>query len=558
MEKQICLILANHQHNLIATYLRRSQPFNQQYTIKNFSVSALVNQGTAILDEIVEQTTLFLYQPIKEELINDILSRLPANCHKISFPALKFTGYFPQYCQNPALKRIRPHHPSGVIPHGDTNIISLLEQNKTAAEIIACLSDRNFYTQDFLVANANQSLAELEEHESNLDIKVREFVGNHYQQHQLFYTPNHPTDMLGVYLVNQILEKLNFPPLLDPLSMKRSVRGILGKAQIPIYPSVIEHLGLTFAHESTVYGDSNFCTNSMTFARYITEYIDLHSTTSNSANQHYFKAIRLSKQRKYKLAIAALQQAIDIKPDNARYYQELGDILTQNNKLDEAEQVYKHAIKISPNWDNFYHLLGNVLIKKNNLTAAILAFKQAAILSPNCAKYYYALGDALVKLNKLNEAQKCFNKAIYLDPANASYYHGLGNVFAKADQLDLAKTSYKKAIFINPNRGNFYRSLACVLAQQEQLDEAISTCEQATKLNSKNPHFYRTLGDIQLQKGDVTHALKTYQRAIKLKPAQMQRIFAQLGDFIQDKVDETTHSDSSETVTATTDHHNSW
>lgn len=419
MEKRICLIYANCQNALIANYLRSSEFFNQEYIIKRLAVHSLIASEKSISDKILQQTKLFIYQPVKDihgkRSSNYLLEKLPPDCQKVSFPSLYFKGYFPQYCKNPTNHIIEPRYRYGIIPHGDSNIISMLEQGANETKIIEKLRDPDFYTSDAIKSNLNETLEVLSQRESQLDVKVSEFIKANYQQYQLFYTQNHPTNILGMHVVNQILQLINLPILGDPLSVKSSLRGVLSNYQIPIYPSVTKHLNLKFAtSKDTYYGHASFCTNRMTFDRYISEYIELHNSNSESANAHYFKAIKLLEKDRYDQANIAIKQAIRLKPNNAAYYKELATILQKQNNLEKAETVYRKAIELSPYWDEFYQLLGNILVKKKDLTSAMLAFNQATILAPDCADYYFLLGNTLAKLNKLDEAQNCLQKAIDL------------------------------------------------------------------------------------------------------------------------------------------------
>lgn len=544
--KKFCLIYANSQSDLIAKYLSKSQHFNQEYLIKRFSIDLLIEKGSRIPDELLKQAKLFIYQPVKDihgdRSTQSILNKLPSDCQSISFPSLYFKGYFPQYCKNPVNQVIKPNYSFGVIPHGDTNIISMLKEGKNIPEIIERLSNPNFYSPEFLLANLNETLEELARRESQLSIKVSSFIKEHYQHNYLFHTQNHPTDIVGVYVVNQILKLLNLPSLGDELSIKNPFRGQLENFQIPVYPSVIKHLNLTFANESTVYKHSSFCTNKMTFARYISEYVDLHMSASDSANSYHFQAIKYAKQSKLNKSSEALKKAITIKPSNATYYAELGDVLQKQKKIGQAELAYKKAIELSPDWADFYKSLGDVLIKNNNLQAAILTYKQGLILNPNDAQLYRCLGDALVKKNELDMAEVLYKKAIQIDPTKSYYYRCLGDLFKEKNNLDLAVFNYKKAIELAPKTAYFYSHLGSTLAKQNKLDEAISTCKQATELANKNPNFYLTLGDVQLQKGDIDHALHTYEQAIKLNPNQTKRIFTKLGNLLKEKAEKTTVS----------------
>ena len=539
--KKLCLIYANCQNALITKYLSRSKSFNQEYLIRRFPIHQLIQKKTTIPDKVLKQAKLFIYQPVKDihgnRSTQHILSKLASDCQCISFPPLYFKGYFPQYCKNPVNKVINPNYPFGIFPHGDINIISMLEQGRSVAEIIDILSDPDFYSQDFLLTNLNETLEELARRESQLSVKVSDFIKENYQQYYLFHTQNHPTDILGIYVVNQILQLINMPGLGEALLFKEPRKGKLDTIQIPIYPSVIKQLNLSFVDEKTVYKHIGFCTNKMTFARYIDEYISLHYLSTKNANPYHFQSINLTKKRKFAQAIAAQKNAIKLRSDNAAYYGELGSILQKQKKLDQAEIVYKKAIELSPDWAAFYKSLGDILIEKNNLRAATLAYKQAIILDADNDEFYCSLGDTLLKQNELDLAEIFYKKAIENDSSVASYYCSLGDIFKRKNNLDLAIVNYRNAIALAPSNGWLYIRLSTALAKQNKLDEAIDTYQQATKLEHQIPNVYINLGDLQLQMGDIDSALNTYQQAIKLNPNQIKRIFTHLGNILQEKAE---------------------
>jgi tetratricopeptide (TPR) repeat protein len=535
--KKVCLVYANCQNKLIAEYLNQSTFFNQEYQIHRYAVHMLMEQQKTIPDEMLKQAELFVYQPVKnihgDRSSQSILDRLPSSCRTISFPSLYFKGYFPQYCKNPVNHVIKPNYPYGVIPHGDANIISLLTEGKTIAEIISILSDPDFYTQEFSLETLNKTIAELRHRESSLDVKLSDFIKSHYQDYYLFHTQNHPTDIVGIYIANQILKLLNLPKISDPLLFTNPQRGVLDNFQVPIYPSVIKHLGLKFAQEKIVYRHSSFATNELSFAQYISEYAELHLSSENSANQYHFQAINSAKDNKLSPAVAKLKQAIKIKPNQAVYYGELGNILYRQKKFNDAESAYRQAIVLSPTWEDFYQALGDVLVKQNNFSEAISVYQQAIALNPLNATLYRSLGDAWMKQGQLESAEVAYQKALNIDPMNPFYYRRLGDVFQQTNSLDLAVANYRKAIALEPKTAYFYTNLGRTLAQQNKLDEAINNCKKAIALANKNPDYHRTLGDIQLQKGEIDQALNTYQKAISLNSQQINQIFFKLSTVIK-------------------------
>lgn len=537
--KKICIIYANCQNELLAEYLLKSPSFNQEYTIKRFPVHLLMQGKKTIPDELLKRAKLFIYQPVKDIhgicSSRYILNKLPSDCQRISFPPLYFTGYHPQYCKNPVNKVIKPIYPFGVMPYGDSNIISMLKQSNSVSEIIERLSNTNYYSQQFLLANVDKSLAELSRREAVLNIKVSDFIKKNYQHYYLFYTVNHPTDIMGIYVVNQILKALDLPLLDRETYIKDSTTGILDEEQTPIYPSVIKKLSLTFINENAVYKHGKFCTNKMTFARYIDEYVNLHSSTSESAIHHYFEGIKYLKQRKLKQAEHSIKKAIEKKANNATYYRELGAVFEQQNKLDRAELAYRKAIEVSPDWADFYVLLGKVLVNKNHKKAAVCVYQQALNLDPVNDEIYHLLGDIMMELKNLDSAENFYQEAIRLKPLTAIYHRCLGDVFQQRGELDLASIAYRKGLEIYPKNAWLHINISKVLAEQNRLDDAISVCKQSIKLEPKNSHFYRELGNIQLQKGDIDRAFKTYQKAVELNSNQVEKIFQNISLLMKDR-----------------------
>jgi tetratricopeptide (TPR) repeat protein len=536
--KKICIIYANCQNKLIGEYLNQSSVFNQEYQIHRFPVHLLMEQQSTVPTELLQQAKLFIYQPVKtthgDRASDFILQQLPDDCRCISFPSLYFGGYFPQYCKNPVNKIIKPNHPFGIFPYGDKNIISLLAENKSETEIIEILSNPDFYSAEYLLANLHNTLAELERRESELSIKVSSFLREHYRQYYLFHTSNHPTDIIGIYIVNQILELLNFPSLGNPLAFNNPTRGILDGIQIPLYPSVIKHLNLTFVNENSHYKNTEFSTNQMTFDRYISEYIYLHLSTQG-ADIHEFKSINLAKKNKLPEAITELKKAIKLKDNNASYYGELASIFLKQNNFDDAEYFYQKAISLSPDWLKFYLPLGEILTKKNDLSGACLIYQKALELNPNNAELLVLIGDLMFKQNKLEQAESCYQQAIDLKPNTSFYYRRLGDVFNRKEKFNLAISNYRKAINLSPKTAYFYIHLGGSLAKQNKLDEALKSYQQAIELNPENPNFHYILGNTQLKKGDVDEAFASYQQAIQLNPQQMNKIFSQISVVIKEK-----------------------
>jgi len=100
---------------------------------------------------------------------------------------------------------------------------------------------------------------------------------------------------------------------------------------------------------------------------------------------------------RYEEAAAAYQKAVELKPDQAGYYNNLGNALARLGKVQEAGVAYEKSASLDPvnaasAWRNF----GIVLYNANKMKEAIEPLRKATGLEPKSAQTWYLLGAALV------------------------------------------------------------------------------------------------------------------------------------------------------------------
>ena len=128
-------------------------------------------------------------------------------------------------------------------------------------------------------------------------------------------------------------------------------------------------------------------------------------------------------------AAQAYQQAINAKPDDPGYYNNLGNVLARAGKIDEARAAYTKSAELDPTkaataWRNF----GISLYNANRLGDAIEPLQKSAELDPKSAQTWYLRGASLVykmTVKKVGDKDvpefapgtiEAYQKAIELDP----------------------------------------------------------------------------------------------------------------------------------------------
>lgn len=132
---------------------------------------------------------------------------------------------------------------------------------------------------------------------------------------------------------------------------------------------------------------------------------------------------------RYEEAVAAYQKAIELKPEEATYHNNMGNALAKLGKIQEAMAAYEKSAALDPtNAANAWRNAGIVLYNANRMKEAIEPLHKALGIDPKSAQAWYLLGAALVNtMGFKQEGDKvipilqpgtieAYQKAIELDP----------------------------------------------------------------------------------------------------------------------------------------------
>ncbi|MGF1542563.1 MAG: tetratricopeptide repeat protein [Pleurocapsa sp.] len=201
-------------------------------------------------------------------------------------------------------------------------------------------------------------------------------------------------------------------------------------------------------------------------------------------------------QGEYELAIASYQQAIELGLTNSYWtYKNLGDALTQENRLAEAKIAYQKADELKDNTtqtkivsannskqDNKWltiHNLGDRYFKKQQWHQAIANYRQAIELNPDYFWSHYNLGRTLAELSEWEDVRVCCEKAIALKSDLAGAYGYLGKALFHQSQCSTALAALQKAVQLDSQQpGWVYEYLGDTLARLDHPQPSLSFSAQ--------------------------------------------------------------------------------
>jgi tetratricopeptide (TPR) repeat protein len=200
----------------------------------------------------------------------------------------------------------------------------------------------------------------------------------------------------------------------------------------------------------------------------------------------------------------------------------LGIVLRDSGKVQEAKQHYEQALRIKPDYAEAHINLGLVLEGMGKLHEAIEHYEQALRIKPDYALAHVSLGNALLRAGNVPDAVGQYEEALRFKPDFAGAHVSLGFVLSHIGRIQEAIGHYEQALRINPDFVDAQNNLAWWLATLPQAQggdpvRAVTLAQRACELTgNRAATCLDTLGVAYAAVGRFSDALATAESAIDL------------------------------------------
>jgi len=132
-----------------------------------------------------------------------------------------------------------------------------------------------------------------------------------------------------------------------------------------------------------------------------------------TASSYFNLGLSLHRQEKYEEALQNFLRAVELVPDDAEYWDLVGNAYLELHQLDDAQKALEKAVEIDPSYPLASYDLGVVFSRmKGRESEAMKLFKQAIHLNPEGPLPYYAIACLYSLQNKRKTALDYLRKAI--------------------------------------------------------------------------------------------------------------------------------------------------
>ncbi len=188
----------------------------------------------------------------------------------------------------------------------------------------------------------------------------------------------------------------------------------------------------------------------------------------------------------------------------------LGISAAQLGMLEVSINAFKKSLAIEPNADTFNNL-GNVLKDQNNTNKAIEAYKKAIILKPNFAVAYYNIGSTYAEQNKFDQAIIAYKSSICIHPDYAEAYCNLGIAYKNIGKFSQAIKAYKKSISIKSDVSLTHNNMGVALHDLGKFEESIQFFKKAIEIKQDFATAHHNLSYTFLSCGMLKEGFYEYE-----------------------------------------------
>lgn len=217
-------------------------------------------------------------------------------------------------------------------------------------------------------------------------------------------------------------------------------------------------------------------------------------------------------------ALPYIQQALEMQPQSAILWNNLGAVLQAIGKLPEAEEHFRRAARQAPGFADAWKNLGLLLLSSGRAEEAVDIWQRLLELDPKNTDTHHHLGVALERSGQWARAEQTYLAALRESPEDFRLQNDLGSVLQRQGKMGAAEKIFRSLTLKYPQRAAGWSNLGAVLLQTQKYPEAEAALRQALAIRPQFAGAHFNLGNLLKQLGRLDSAIEHYRIAVALQP----------------------------------------
>jgi len=260
----------------------------------------------------------------------------------------------------------------------------------------------------------------------------------------------------------------------------------------------------------------------------------------------------LFQQHKWAQALRELQAATRINPYNAAWFHNMGLVLDELGRFEQAVEAYRKADRLKPDDLETLSRLATDLHRINRLRASLRVLRRIREIDPShepayclsillhgelgehdqaeemfylarlykdqCPRCYDHMGRSLFARGRYERAIFCFQKCLDLDNAAGDVTMRLAQAYWKKGENEKARRHFLTDLRANPGRLESLLDMGDLLSEMGLNDEAGEKFRRALELSPDHAASYLRYGRWLIRRGKLDEAHTAFEKTLRLDP----------------------------------------
>ena len=225
------------------------------------------------------------------------------------------------------------------------------------------------------------------------------------------------------------------------------------------------------------------------------------------------------------MACELISGACEAGLDNAKVHNNLGSVLIELERYDEALSHLDRSLTIDPEHSNAFFNRGRALVEMEQWQLAEASLRRAVELDPSKFEAWFLLARSLRQQFRLSEATEVYERAIVLKPDSLAAISNLGNIHQMQGNIDRAIDIYRDVLTQDPANIDIRSKLLLALnypdrVSQEEIDFESTSWNKFVPANDvdRSAHFRRREERQVLRIGFVSPDFRKHSVAYFFEP----------------------------------------
>ncbi|MBN1532927.1 MAG: tetratricopeptide repeat protein [Spirochaetes bacterium] len=221
---------------------------------------------------------------------------------------------------------------------------------------------------------------------------------------------------------------------------------------------------------------------------------------------------------------------------NVRILSKIGELYYEKGELDRAMQMFSRITEIDPLTENArvaYMNMGNILDDAQRYDEAIMMYEKALTISPKDDATYYNLGLAYVHAGKPEKAVDAWRRGGRLNERDPKFLLAVANLYYEKRFYDLAEQEYQTVVNRWPNEQEGHFKLATIYYKRGNYASALKAYNRVTDINetgemARVAYINSALlySRVHKDEGSLDKSVNILQKALLMKPGDPEALFS--------------------------------